>query len=175
MSPYSFESDEMSTPSLGSSTESPWPMINRIVAAIVTGLILLVLSALVHTAAAASLGTGWSYLWMTWLIVVLIALLALSAPTSRSVWARLCFVNGLASAAVAACVLALPLPEAALREIGKGASLPRVVRPLGAAFGAALASGAVGIAAIVAALLFFACAYLFRRPTSHRRAILSDR
>jgi hypothetical protein len=102
---------EMSNPSIGSPTQSPWPMVNRIVAAFVMGLILLVLSALVHTAAAPTLGAGWSYLWVTWLIAGLIALpAARSAPTSRSFWARLCFVNGVASTAVVACLLALPLP-----------------------------------------------------------------
>jgi hypothetical protein len=136
------------------------------------GLILLVLSSLIHTAAAATLGGGLlSYLWVTWLIAVLIVVAAaLSARAARAVWVRLCVVNGMASTAAAVCFLALP--EAALREMAEGAWSHYTPRPFGAALGAALASGALGIAAVVAAIIFFGSAYYFHhlRPRSHRSA-----
>jgi hypothetical protein len=162
----------MSNLSIGSSTQSPWPLINRLIAAFVMGLILLVLSALIHTAAAATLGGGvLSYLWVTWLIaVVIVVVAALTARAARAVWVRLCVVNGLASTTAAVCLLALP--EAALREMAEGAWSHYTPRPLGAALGTALASGAIGIAAVVAAIIFFASAYFFHhlQPTSHRPA-----
>jgi hypothetical protein len=163
----------MSNLSIGSPAQSPWPLINRLLAAFIMGLVLLVLSALVHTAAGATVGGGWSYLWVTWLIAGLIVIVAaVSAPAARTAWARLCVVNGLASTAAGVFLLALPLNEAALREMAERASWPYATRPLGAALGAALASGALGLAAVVIAIIFFTCAYFFRhpRPRSHLRA-----
>lgn len=149
-------------------------VVGRVLAALLMGVLLLALSGLLHTAAAATLGAGWSYLWVTWLVAVLATIfVAVGAPTARIAWGRLCLINGLAAAAVFVATMAgVPPVGAVSGEIADQAAWLGVAQPLGAALGAALLSGALGIVAIGLAVVLVGAAHILRRfdARAHRLA-----
>jgi hypothetical protein len=71
---------------------------SRLPAALLMGAVLLALSALIHAAAAATPGGGWTSLGALWLArIVLITLVVYSVRNMLAVWRRMCLVNGIAS------------------------------------------------------------------------------
>lgn len=142
----------------------------RLVAALVMGLLLLALSGLLHTAAAAAtIGAGWSYIWATWLIAVIATLLiAFGAPTGRIAWGRLCALNGLASAGVllVSTVVALQERQKVFGGLADQAVSLGFARPIGAALGAALLSAALGIAALFLAVVLLGVSFGLLHPSA---------
>jgi hypothetical protein len=127
----------------------------RVVAALVMGLVLLALSALIHAAAAASLGGGWMSLGAMWLVAVIATLLAVQRARSGAVaWRRMCLVN-----AVASLVL---LVAGAAALAGPGGT-PDRLWPNGPVLGVAVASAVLTIAGLLLALLFFGLWHLLSR------------
>ena len=125
-------------------------MTGRLAAAIVLGLVLLLLSAIINIAKGAD-AAGLSPLWISWAVTVAIVVaVAAGAATARAVWGVLSFVClSLADrvVGVAAVVFArrrtIPQSTADLaRSIG-------LSPPVGAAVGGAILSGAMGIAAVI--------------------------
>jgi hypothetical protein len=143
---------------------------SRIVAALIMGLILLALSGVIHTAAAARLGGGWSYLWMTWLVVVLAVLaVALGSPTPRHAWSRLCLINAAAAGiAFSLCVITGPALRAIAGDRSEPFAWPGEPYPPGPAFGVALLSGVVGIASAILAIVLVGLFYLLRQHKQPR-------
>lgn len=130
--------------------------LGRLLAALVMGLILLVLSALIRSAAAAALGGGWTPLGAIWLAAIVITLLAVyGARTSLAAWRRMCLINGAASLGL------LGIGTADL--VSPGIS-PDIVQPFGPVLGVALVSGALAAVGVFLAVLFFAAWYLLSRP-----------
>jgi hypothetical protein len=143
---------------------------SRMLAALIMGLILLALSGVIHTAAAARLGGGWSYLWATWLVVALAVLaIALGSPTPRHAWSRLCLINAAAAGTVfSLCVITGPALRAIAGDRSEPFSWPGEPYPPGAAFGVALLSGAVGIASVILAIVLVGVFYLLRQRKQPR-------
>lgn len=144
----------------------------RLIAAAVMGLLILALSGLLHTAAAgATIGRGASYLWATWSVALIITCaVAFNAPTGRIAWGRLCALSGLLSTGLLlANLLAAHANEAPFGEFSGQAAWPEFVRPIGAALGAAYLSGALGITALLIAIVLFAISYGLLRPLKGRR------
>lgn len=162
------------TPATHAVHRSVWSVLSRFLAALLMGLLLLALSGVLHSAAAATVGAGWSYLWVTWIVAVLAtASVVFTAPTAQMAWGRLCLVNGLAAGAVfVASMVALPPAGASPGEIADQTAWLGVARPLGATLGAALFSGLLGIVAIGLAMVLVAAAYILRHldVKSHRHA-----
>ena len=131
------------------------------------GLLILALSGLLHTAAAAAtIGRGASYLWATSSVAVVITcLIAFNAPTGRVAWGRLCALGGLLSTGLLiVSVLAGQASETPFGELADQAGWLEFVRPVGAVLGAAYLSGALGIAALLIAIVLFAISYGLLRP-----------
>ena len=140
----------------------------RLVAALIMGLLILALSGLLHTAAAgATIGRGASYLWATWSVAAIVTcVVAFSAPTGRIAWGRLCALGGLLSTGLlVATLLGAQAKEVPFGEFAGQAAWLEVVRPVGAALGAAYLSGALGIAALLIAIVLFAISYGLLRPS----------
>jgi len=136
------------------------------------GLLILALSGLLHTAAAAAtIGRGASLLWATWSVAIVITcVIAFNAPTGRIAWGRLCIVGGLLSAALlVADLLAAQAGEPRFDEFVDQAAWLDPVRPVGAALGAAYLFGALGIAALLVAVVLFAISYGLLRPSKGLR------
>jgi hypothetical protein len=142
----------------------------RMLAALIMGLILLALAVIIHTAAAARLGGGWSYLWVTWLVVALAVLaVALGSPTPRHAWSRLCLINAAAAGTVVGlCVIAGPALRAIAGDRSEPFSWPGEPYPPGPAFGVALLSGVVGIASAILAIVLVGLFYLLRQRKQSR-------
>ena len=155
-------------PPLASANALPAPAARRrlagkLLAALIMGLILLALSGIIYSAAAAGLASPWSYLWLSWLAAGAAALaVALAAPTAKHAWSRLCLLDA-ATAIVVFLVALLAAPRAAGMN---GANWVGAPHPLGAALGAALLSGFLGLFAVILALLLLAVAWLLH----HRHA-----
>ncbi len=142
---------------------SPAAVAGRLIAALVMGLVLVVLSGLLHSAAAAAMAGGWSYLWASWSVAIIVTLLiALSAPTRRIAWGRLCAVNGLVSGGVlvASTIAAVKGNAAGLDNLADQGTSFGLARPIGGALGAALLSGALGIAALLLTVVLLAASYV---------------
>lgn len=143
-------------------------MANRLAAAAVLGLVLLALSALINIANGTALGGPWPPIWIGWLVAAIIVVgVTFGAPTVRAAWGRLSFINFIASS-----VLIASLPW---RGGGVGASASAMEPlglspPLGAALGGAILSGAMGIAAVLAAIVFLIFSYLLLRRNRERHA-----
>jgi len=91
------------------------------------------------------------------------------APTVRAAWGRLCLVNAIACLILVVTSLVTaghPAGEAAdtaaqqIEAFGLG-------RPIGAALGAALVSGVLGLAAVGVAAALLITSFVLLRPTRH--------
>lgn len=130
-------------------------MAGRIFAILVMGILLLLLSALIRSAAAQHIGDALPSVRAIGLAAGAATLgVGGIARTMRAAWGCLCLLNGLASADAMA---------QAIDELG-------VPRPIGAALGVALLSGALGIAAVCLALVLLAASHLLLRRSwrAHR-------
>lgn len=136
----------------------------RFLAAVIMGIVLLALSALIHSAAAATLGGGWWSLGAVWIAAVIATLLAVyTAPSHLAAWRRMCLVNGVAS------LLLLGFGTA---ELPRNGYPPELTVPIGPVLGVAIAAGMLVVIGSVLALLFFAAWHLLprHRPRAHRHA-----
>lgn len=136
----------------------------RLLAAAILGIVLLALSALIHAAAAATIGATWLSLGAAWTIAILIILLAVyGARTSIAAWRRMCLINGIAS---------LTLLAAGAAEFAGQAAPNHSLRPFGPVIGVAVASAMLAILGLVLALLFFVAWHLLSRhhPRAGRQA-----
>jgi hypothetical protein len=167
------------TETAGPASAPAWSVARRLIAALAMGLLLLALSAVIHTAAAASFGVGWPYLWATEMGAAIVALgVALSAPSTLHAWRRLCLINAAAAGIAAVLIGSLSASPPVQGTTGAPDTSPWLgaPHPMGAAFGAALFSGLLGIAAATLAIVLLVIFYLLRRrgrPSSpasrHRR------
>jgi hypothetical protein len=133
----------------------------RRLAAAILGVVLLALSALIHAAAAATIGATWISLGATWTIAILIILLAVyGARTSIVAWRRMCLINGIAS---------LTLLAVGAAEFASQAAPSQSLRPFGPVIGVAVASAMLAISGLVFALLFFLAWHLLPRHHPRRR------
>lgn len=138
----------------------------RILTALIMGVILVLLSALLHRAVASSVGGDGSYLWATWLVAIVVTLLiAFGAPNGRIALGRLCLINGVVSGLLLGSLLMPRAAGATLGDLGDLEGLMGLARPKGAALGAALLSAALGIIAVA----FLLVSYLLLRLRSHRQ------
>jgi len=136
--------------------------LNRLFAAIILGLLLVLLSGLLSTAIGAWRGTAASPLWATSTVSIIAALLvAFAVPTARMAWAALCFFDGWGCTAVLVARSLLPAPEQGFVEAGAGEA--GFAQPLEGALRVALFSAGLSIAAVVLALgLLTASYFLFK-------------
>lgn len=144
-------------------------VVGRIVAAVIIGLVLLMASAIINIAKGAG-AADWSPLWISWaLATAIVVVVAFGAATVRLVWGVLSFV-----CFIAGIVLTSSLPWFAHAAEPVAQSAAQVAQsfglspPIGAAMGAALISGAMGIAAVIVTIAFLGASYLLlRRPGQH--------
>jgi hypothetical protein len=136
----------------------------RIVAAVIIGLVLLMASAIINIAKGAG-AAGWSPLWISWAFAAaIVVVVAFGAATVRLVWGVLSFV-----CFIAGIVLTASLPwfahaaEPVAQSAAQAAQSFGLSPPIGAAMGAALVSGAMGIAAVVVTVAFFGASYFLLR------------
>ncbi len=144
----------------------------RLAAAIVLGLVLLLLSAIINIAKGAG-AAGLSPIWISWAVTAAIVVaVAVGAATVRAVWGMLsfaCFLGGIVLLA------SLPWYSRAAETIPQStADLARSIGlspPVGAAVGGAILSGAMGIAAVVLTIAFLTASYflLYRHHDRHAR------
>jgi len=135
-------------------------------AVLILAALLLVLSALIHAAAAAPLGGGWPSLGAIWLAALAAIGLAVALTRSRSGTCRwLCLMDGMASVGM----LAVGIVNMSGRE-----QTPEALLPPGPVFGVAIASSALVIAGLILASVFFGAWYLMSRhpagPDQHPSA-----
>jgi len=133
-----------------------------ILVVLLLALALLALSALIHAAAAATLGGGWPSLGAIWLIAIAAILVTVfRARSRREACRRMCFIDGLAS---------LGLLTAGAVDLSGLGRAPDVVPPPGPVVGFAVASSVLVIAGLVLAAVFFAAWYLSsQHPTGAQR------
>jgi len=134
--------------------------VGRIAAAVILGLVLLILSAIINIAKGAS-GSEWAPMWISSAVAcVIVAAVAVGASTLRAVWGALSFLCFLAGV-----VLAASLPwysraaEAVPQSSADLAQSLGLSPPLGAAVGGAIVSGAMGITAVIVTVVFLAASY----------------
>ena len=135
-----------------------------ILVVLLLALALLALSALIHAAAAATLGGGWPSLGAIWLIAIAAILVTVfRARSRREACRRMCFIDGLAS---------LGLLTAGAVDLSGLGRAPDVVPPPGPVVGFAVASSVLVIAGLVLAAVFFAAWYLSSQHATgaHRKA-----
>ena len=148
-------------------------MVGRVLAIVVMGLLLLAISGLIRSAAAGQAGDAMPSIWIVWLAAGAATLaLAAFASSARLAWGRLCLLNGLASLTLLlVSLVARASPGAASNATAEAIESLGVARPIGAALGGALVSGALGIAAVtLAVVLFVASAFLLRPTRRHAHA-----
>ncbi len=127
----------------------------RMLVALLMGWFLIALSALIHAAAAATLGGGWSSLGAMWLAAIVATSVAVWRARSRvAAWRRMCFLNGLAS---------LGLLAAGAADIVGPDGPSEIIWPSGPVLGFSIASAVLAIAGLLLAALFFAVWYLQAR------------
>ncbi|HUZ75389.1 MAG TPA: hypothetical protein VMU87_20590 [Stellaceae bacterium] len=137
----------------GKGTAKTFPL-GRLLAAVLLGLILLGLSALIHAAAAAPRGAGWPSLGATWFVAIIVILLAVhGARTGVVAWRRMCLIDGVASLGLVAA--------GAVDLVDRGTEPYRP--PFGPVFGVAYVSGIVAIAGFALAVAFFVAWFLLAR------------
>jgi hypothetical protein len=138
-------------------------LFGRLLAAVILGIVLLVLSGLIHTAAAAAIGGTWVSLGVMWLVAVIIVLLAVyGARTRAAVWRRMCFINGVASLGL----FSIGAADFASQRVARN-----VVLPFGPVVGVAVTSATLAIIGLILAAVFFIAWQILRhRPGSRWRA-----
>ncbi|HXE16228.1 MAG TPA: hypothetical protein VN632_03305 [Stellaceae bacterium] len=145
--------------------------VGRVVAAVILGLVLLLLSAIINIAKGAS-GSEWAPMWISWVVAcVIVAAIAVGASTLRVVWGALFFVCFLAGVILAASLpwysrAAESVPQSSA-ELAQSLGLSP---PVGAAVGGAIVSGAMGIAAVIVTVVFLAASYFLLYHRRHRHA-----
>jgi hypothetical protein len=128
--------------------------LGRLFAVVFMGLVLLALTALFHSAAAATSGGGWVSLGAIWLAAILAILLAArGAGASVTIWRRMCLLDGLASLGL----FAIGSVDLILRDTVSG------IQPVRPVFGVAVASGVLAIAGLVLAIVLLVAWYLLSR------------
>jgi len=125
--------------------------LTRLFAAVFMGLILLALTALFHSAAAATSGGDWASLGAIWLAAIgAIFLTARGARTSMTMWRRMCLLDGLASLGL----FAIGSADLIIRNS------PSDIHPVRPVFGVAIASGVLAIIGLGLVVVFFIAWYL---------------
>lgn len=138
----------------------------RISAILVMGFLLLLLSALIRSAAAQDIGDTLPGVGVIGLAVgVTATVVGGLARTMRAAWGRLCLLDGLASLVLLLmCLLAKASPGASADATAQAIGDFGVARPIGAAFGAALLSGVLGIVAVCLGVALLAASHFLLRP-----------
>lgn len=139
-------------------------LLSRTVSAILMALIFLALYALFHAAAAAFVEVPRTYLSAGWFVLsVGVVFFALSARTIRAAWTRLCLLGSGACFAILTGDLLIPV-FAGTDGVERAATDLPIELPWSfqAAWGGALLSGLIGIAALIVALGFLAAWYFLR-------------
>jgi len=142
----------------------------RIFATLVMGILLLLLSALIRSAAAQHIGGALPSVGVIGSAVgVAIVVAGGLARTAQAAWGRLCLLNGLASLGLlVVCLLARASPGASADAMTQAIDELGVGRPIGAALEAALLSAALGIVAVCLGVALLAASHFLLRPS--RRA-----
>lgn len=138
-----------------SSAASGQPVRGRLAAALLMGLILLILAAMTDAAAAPRLGQGWASLGAIWLAALAATVLAVhQARSGIAAWRRMCLLNAIAS---------LGLLSASAANLAGPRVPPDMLWPRGPVLGFSIASALLTIAGLLLAALFFAVWYLLSR------------
>lgn len=147
------------------------PGLGRVIAALIMGLLLLLLSGALHTAAAAATGFGLSYLWATWLGAIVVTLLiTFTAPTGRIAWGMLCALNGVASTGLTVIAVLQMTGIVPDRLVDHAGSLG-LGESIGGALGGALLSAALGIIGLVIVTALLVAPYVVLDGKKHRSAL----
>ena len=146
-------------------------MAGRAIAIIVMGVALLLLAGVLRSTAAAQLHLAMPGVSGTVLASLLVALaIGGFAPTVRAAWGRLCLANGIACLLlVVTGVIAMAHPAVGTAELAaQQIEAFGLGRPIGAALGAALVSGMLGLIAVaLAAAILIVSFLLLRKPGTH--------